>query len=46
MTLNGVSFNCDLSNRMLAIVGPVGAGKVCVCVCVHACMRACVHACV
>ena len=28
LTLKNISFECDMSNRMLAIVGPVGAGKV------------------
>ena len=27
-TLQNISFECDTANRMLAIVGPVGAGKV------------------
>lgn len=27
LTLKGISFSCDISNRMIAIVGPVGAGK-------------------
>ena len=27
-TLQNVSFECNAANRMLAIVGPVGAGKV------------------
>ena len=27
-TLQNISFECNTANRMLAIVGPVGAGKV------------------
>ena len=29
LTLNGISFDVGMDKRLLAIVGPVGAGKVC-----------------
>ena len=36
-TVNNVSFTCGVDNRMLAIVGPVGAGKVSAVVIVSQC---------